>query len=688
MTKTQDSATSPKRIHAGTQFALWSLCYLVLVVSVYAANTTNGNPIFRYGTDNMGWLNGIQDNDELRETLRLLFTHILPRIFDDSWTAYLILICFVLWMNGCLANLVCQALAHRYGLRGSSSASARSLAGGAAGLLIVAHNTDMHLAVNAFVYPLNCFFLLLTMLSFMKFLRTAKLRYWAVLLFFYALAAMSSSYSWLFPLVLIAIEASVMPARRLWLMAALRYIAIFILAARETTQHTTPYVEGQLDVLALFSPDILISYLSHLGAAASIFATSSNFNTLPADFTIEMGPAIVVFLVILLTCVGYVRALPFKAILSALPFILFCLWGVCSFLPLLKGADGQTAGLHRSYYNALGLALLTGAMLGVVLRLLCKRRGPALKGILYTSVHVMMVVGVVAARPSVAKGLRLMISQPLPTFPGCQQDRRCVNSKRLPSHATAGDQRDGRLTACGDASHQTLRGVYLDGKDLNRIRLTDASIQHSSLQGAHLVKSCAALTRIKDSNFDGASLAGADLSSATLTKVSLVRANLDGAVLKGTFNTEVIARQAKFRGANMFISEWHKCDFRGADMSRADLSNSLLRDSTLAGANLQGAILDSVIAAHCDFSKADLRNADMRWCLLDHANFSGADLRGAAMEGADLNGTILVGAQLEGAKTRAAKVQGATVCQQDAALLKDTRGTPKVVHCPGVEGSR
>lgn len=724
MTTTENNSSNPKGMRAGTQFALWAMGYLLVALSIYAENTANDNPIFRYGTDNMGWLNGIQAGDNLRETLYQLFSRLLPRAFDDNWTAYLVLMCLILWLNGCLANLVCQALVHRYGLQGASSTGARSLAGGAAGLLVVTYNTGVLLAVNAFVYPLNCFLLLLCLLLLMTYLRTTKLRYWVVLLLIYVLAAKTSSYSWFFPLVLIAIEASSGPARtvrRFWLVAALRYLPLIICAVFEMSEHRNPSQEAQLDVLAFLSPAVLLNYLSHLAAATSLTVTASNFNSIRSDFMLSTGPALVMGLVLLLSIAGYVRSLPRRATLSALPFVLFALWGVCSYIPLYQGAGRQIAALHRSYYNILGLTLLAGVMLGAVVWSLCKRRAPALRGLIYASVSIVLVLAVLAARPSVAKGLRLVFSRPLPTFPGCQQDRRCAKDGRPESQPAAAEPGDGRLAACGDATHLALRGVDLTGKDLNNIRLTDVSIHHSMFSGVSLSGSCAALARISESKFDDAILDGADLSSSTLSAVSLIRANLDRAVLKGTFNTRIEARRASFRGANMHISEWRKCDFRSADLSHALLSHSFILDSKLAGANLYGTNLQGSMAANSDLSKVDLRKANIMWshlhnsilrgadlreanmesasvirCDLSKADLrkanmksgkfhgsdlSGADLRGAVLADADLAGTNLAGARLAGSDTQGALVEGATVCQRDAAHLRGTRGTPKLVPC-------
>ena len=683
MTATEDKYAGPKGIHARIAFALWSMGYLLVALSIYAENTKHGNPIFHFGTDNMGWLNGIRWGAPLRETLLYLFTHLLPRLFGDNWTAYLVLMCLVFWLNGCLANLVCQALMHHYGLQGSYKASVRSLAGGAAGLLVVSYSTGCLLLVSAFVYPLNSFFLLLTLLAFMTYLRTTKLWLWAVLLITHVLATKSCTYSWLFPLVLLAIEASSGLARSVrcyWLTAPLRYIPLAVISIYEISSELKPGVEGQLDVLALLGLDVIMSYLAHLVAVASQFMTAADFNVVPINFSIQTGPALVAALVLLITCAGYVRALPWKARLSALPFILFVLWGVCSFFPLLKGAPpGQVAAIHRSYYNILGLSLLTGTMLGLGLWLLCKRCTHLFRRITFAAASVIMIVAVMVARPSVVRGLRLAVVHPLATFPGCAQDRRCLDRKRAPSRP----QGDDLLTACGDAAHLKLRGTDLSGRDLHQLRLIGASIQGAKLDKADLKGSCAALVRIKDSNFYSASLAQADLTSATLIRVSLNSANLDGASFKGSYNLRVKARKASMKDANMYISEWVKCDFSGADMERVNLSNSQLDKCKFTGTDLRGANLEVTRMDRCDLSKADLRKAKLMGVKFSNSDLSGADLRGAVLVDADLTGTSLVGARLAGSDTQGAMVQGATVCQQDAAYLRGTKGTPKLVPCPG-----
>ena len=160
--------TSTKHWMPGTRglafwipFTLWSFCYLLITISVYANYTEQGNPIFSFATDSIGWFNGAQGGNELRSAQLVLFRHLMPRLFGDNWTAYLVMMCMVLWLNACMANLICAALVDRYGAAHNVSANARSLAGGAAGLLTITYDTNQLLDVARFVYPMFCFFLLL-----------------------------------------------------------------------------------------------------------------------------------------------------------------------------------------------------------------------------------------------------------------------------------------------------------------------------------------------------------------------------------------------------------------------------------------------------------------------------------------------------------------------------------------------
>lgn len=678
-------------LQPGIHFALWSAGYLLITLSIYVQNTAQGNPIFSFGTDNMGWLNGIQFGNHLRETLLLLFSYLLPRLFEDNWTAYLAVICAVIWLNSCLANLACQALARHYGLRGEATASIRSLAGGAAGLLVITYDTGVPLAVNAFVYPLNSLFLLLSLLAFMAYLRTSRLRHWVGLLVLYVVAAKSSSFSFLFPLVLLALEISTARGRPAWrdgLRGLLRYLPLFVVAVYETSFEVNPQVEGQLDVVGLLGLQVITSYLAHLGSVGSIFFTGSATGFVEPGFRLASGPGLAMAAVVALACAGLILALVKRAPAGGLPFVLFVAWGVCSFLPLLKGAPGQVAENHRAYYNIVGLSLLSGVMFGLLLQVLCRGRAARFRLAGCAAALVALLGGVAAARPGAVGGVSHAFSAPLARFPGCRQDSRCAPSGRALPRASSGIQGKQWLAPCGDASNQTLHGASLTGSDLHDIRLVGAAIGQSNLARANLSGSCAALIRISDTTLDGATLTGADFSSATLTRVSLRGTNLDRAIFKGSYHRGVVAGGASMKDANLYISEWNRCDLRAANLQRADLSSSVLDSCNLAGADLAGANLQYTATVSCDFSQADLRQANLAGSRHERLDLSGADLRGAVLTDADLGGANLIGARLEGSSVRGARLEGARVCRQDLPLMAGSLGTPAAADCPDRAGAR
>ncbi len=327
-------------------------------------------------------------------------------------------------------------------------------------------------------------------------------------------------------------------------------------------------------------------------------------------------------------------------------------------------------------------------MLGLLLRPLCQRRTAAHRATICTTVSIILVASVAAARPSLAGGLSLAISRPLAFFPGCRQDCKRSQGSRTDPPVGPGTRRHDRMSACGDASHQQLRGASLSGVDLNHVRLVGSVIHGSVFSKANLNGSCAALSRIKDSTFDGASLAGADLSSATLWRVSFNGADLVNSRFKGAYGRGTVARKASMRNAILVISQWDQCDFSGADLERADLSSAHFQEGKLSGANLRGAKMQNISAERGDFTRANLQGANIEEGKLRYANLSGSDLRGAVLVRADLTGANLTGAKLAGSDTRDADLNSATLCQGDLAHLREFRGTPLTVKCPGAGGPK
>lgn len=140
-----------------------------------------------------------------------------------------------------------------------------------------------------------------------------------------------------------------------------------------------------------------------------------------------------------------------------------------------------------------------------------------------------------------------------------------------------------------------LEKVELPGVDLCGVNLTYADLSGANFQEAQLIGTEFVQADIVGANFEKANLGGANFFGADIQRSEFTGANL----AKVDF-TEVVARGARFTGADIGQGAL----FKDANLAGADFSNSSLQGAKLKGANLTGTNLKG----------ADLRNAEDVTC--------------------------------------------------------------------------
>jgi hypothetical protein len=153
-------------------------------------------------------------------------------------------------------------------------------------------------------------------------------------------------------------------------------------------------------------------------------------------------------------------------------------------------------------------------------------------------------------------------------------------------------------------------------KDLRGISLNGAELQHVNLSYAYLQ--------------------GADLFGAILQGADLTEANLDSAYLRGADLTGARLRRANLFGAVLESAKMQEVDLTGADLKNANLSSAILVHANLTAANLRAALL----------TNADLRQANMQNCAMPLAVMREADLQDADLFQARFDSTFLYQVQL------------------------------------------
>ena len=169
-----------------------------------------------------------------------------------------------------------------------------------------------------------------------------------------------------------------------------------------------------------------------------------------------------------------------------------------------------------------------------------------------------------------------------------------------------------------DLTGVVLRGLKLDGIDLDNRIMQAADLRHASLHGCNLT---------------GVDFAAADLSGADLTSAELFNADFTGAIM-----SRIDLERAFLIEANLSLAYLNGANLTGAHLSGATLTSARLNNARLGGADLSNARLND----------ADLRGANLENCDLSNADLRGADLTGASLKGATLLSTDFSDANISG----------------------------------------
>ena len=211
------------------------------------------------------------------------------------------------------------------------------------------------------------------------------------------------------------------------------------------------------------------------------------------------------------------------------------------------------------------------------------------------------------------------------------------------------------------------------GANLNRLRLRYIQAYGAFLVKAHLWRTDLRNAYLSEADLREANLRQVDLQSAVLDRARLARAllpeanlrdaNMDRADLRDAnlsfaALTEATLLDATLDGANLYKSDLQSALLQRASLKKADLREANLEDTNLTMANLGESYLIST-----NLSNARLKNADLSKAILTDASLRKSDLTGAHLQGAVLRGTDLSGANLQGADLREAEGLTATqVC--------------------------
>jgi len=122
-----------------------------------------------------------------------------------------------------------------------------------------------------------------------------------------------------------------------------------------------------------------------------------------------------------------------------------------------------------------------------------------------------------------------------------------------------------------------LRGIHLEGANLESTVLKRADLRYSHLYRANL-----SVANLQEARLDSANLQGANLQRADLQRVRSWGANLQGADLWGANVQGAYLWVADFQGAYLT-----RANFQGAYLMRADLQEGVLSEANLQGADLR-----------------------------------------------------------------------------------------------------
>ena len=182
-----------------------------------------------------------------------------------------------------------------------------------------------------------------------------------------------------------------------------------------------------------------------------------------------------------------------------------------------------------------------------------------------------------------------------------------------------------------DASHRRLVDLDLDGLELRRIVLHDATLTEVTARRARLDAADARATRWLRCQLDASSLASAVLAGGALDRCELARANLEA-------------------------TSWHRTEVSHCQLGRATLIDARLDHAAFTDCNLRGADLEIV------------RSPDV--ASLAGARFVRCDLRETNWSGRELGGAVFVDCKLFGAHG-APRLTGVVLERPDVSLLGD-----------------
>lgn len=173
-----------------------------------------------------------------------------------------------------------------------------------------------------------------------------------------------------------------------------------------------------------------------------------------------------------------------------------------------------------------------------------------------------------------------------------------------------------RDTLASNSIHLDLKGIVVEGLDLNKSNLKRADLRFAHLRGVKLERA-----NLSVANLSAAHLEGAHLYRANLTEALLLRATLSKADLN----------EAHLEGAHLHRVNLEEADLTGAHLAGARLDSAHLRGVKLERANLRGAHLFAADLQKADLQKATLTQATLIKATLIKANLSEADLGNDAL---------------------------------------------------------
>ena len=232
--------------------------------------------------------------------------------------------------------------------------------------------------------------------------------------------------------------------------------------------------------------------------------------------------------------------------------------------------------------------------------------------------------------------------------------------------AASGERRFAGMNFVGaNLSGMDLRGADFTGANLEDVDFSDARLDGCNFTRAVLARARLVRASLTDARLDEANLGGAQCEGVNFTGASFVNTRCN----KTVFRACVLARAA-FDQADLFESEWARCDARGSRWEQMAMVKLALGDIAFddaafkqvswiecrfKGASFVRAALDAcafvTVDAHegVDFTEASFVTCSfVHGCSLVQAVFRAASLRQCGLRGAILVGADLAGARLEG----------------------------------------